>query len=526
MDHRSPNKRKRALSTTSTSNYSTTSSTIINPLSHPPSTLKQFIPSGNSPDAPLPSTIYPDFPHKPLPSSPTSSRPRSRSRSRRDSFASSHHSHSDLDDATSTAGTTHDSDFDGQTDAATDAETLSVTSHGKPYAKRDPVRSASRIYKLHQSRVGALVAVIQRCLAEGDISLARRAFGILIRADVNGKRIDLRFGGYWEVGAEILMRAGEDRDRDRDQYDSLYGEDGTQKGTQMDLGDGDGEGQDGEDGEDAKDKREKQRLLRAARNKDQVRAYYEALIHLHPWSRMHPNKMGALDFYPALFGFEMEVCFAEHHYLTQALDRRPLDEPEEPLDDDLPMEDRFGRDDMEVDGYGQQSMDQLRSSPPLPDYSRRREDNIHPIYRLRQQKDQLRLKALEQMRDVARRMDAVMENSPYNKDVEMLRLRAMVALYVGDLCVPVSAQEPSPEGEAEGKEAEERINEEEGRSAQKAEREKARGLLEKMKELKGGELEEEDRMVLEMISGEGEEDQNEEEEEEGRGRGTFSLPLR
>ena len=545
MDPRSPFKRKRALSTTSTT-YSTapSSSIIINPLSHPPSTLKQFLPAGNSSDAPLPSSVYPDFPHRPLPSSPTSSHSRahsrSRSRSRRDSFASATYNSDFDDDRTTDAGTATADEW------TTDPDSISVTSTGKPYSsssrgtKRDPVRSAAKIHKVHQKRVGALVAIIQRCLAEGDITLARRAFGLLVRADINGRKVDLRFGGFWEMGAEVLMRAGEDREHN---HPLLLYEDGTQIGEE--------EEEEGEEG-DSKERRERKRLLRAAKNRDQVRAYYETLINLHPWSRLHPNNMGALDFYPALFGFEMESCFAEHKYGVEELDRQPLDPIHDDDDDDeLPLEDRFGADAerMEIDEFGQQSstLDPLRSSPPMG-YAPGRLDaiQVHPLYRsemeederrsrrpevrLRREKDKLRLKALEQMKDVARRMDAVMENTPYNKDGEMLRLRAMVALYVGDLSVPVSASqqedgvEPGGEEEADKwKSHEEKIMEEEGRRAQKAERDRARALFMKMREMRGGELEEGDEWILELISGGDGEDGDGEEE---RGRGTFSLPLR
>ncbi|KAK3491704.1 hypothetical protein B0T13DRAFT_518560 [Neurospora crassa] len=534
MDSRSPTKRKRALSTASTT-YSATpsSSTIINPLSHPPSTLKQFLPAGNSPDAPLPSSIYPDFPHRPLPSSPTSSHPRSlsRSRSRRSSFASTTFN----SDAGTEAGT--DAETDAWTTTATDADTISVTSTGKPYAKRDPVRSTARLHKAHQSRVGALVAIIQRCLAEGDIALARRAFGLLVRADVNGRKVDLRFGGYWELGAEVLMRVGENQGNQLGggSQGGLFG-DGTQMEEEEREGVYDGEGPSGEG--DAKERKERNRLLRAAQNRDRVRAYYETLIHLHPWSRLHPNKMGAVDFYPALFGFEMEACFAEHRYGVEQLDRQPLIDSIEDDDDDLH---KFGGDDDDHMQIDQQSAlhDPLRSSPPSPSiyYPQGNRgmdtDTIHPLYRtemeederrsrrpevrLKREKEKLRIKALEQMRDVARRMDAVLENTPYNKDVELVRLRAMVALYVGDLSVPVTVTQ-EVEGEEQGsgnwrKSHEERMNEEEGRRAQAAERDRARVLFIKMRELRGGELEEGDEWVLELISGGGGGDGDQEDED-------------
>ena len=49
--------------------------------------------------------------------------------------------------------------------------------------------------------LSALTTVLHRCLGEGDIARAKRAFGMLTRA----QDVDIRRGGLWAVGAEISV---------------------------------------------------------------------------------------------------------------------------------------------------------------------------------------------------------------------------------------------------------------------------------------------------------------------------------
>jgi hypothetical protein len=115
---------------------------------------------------------------------------------------------------------------------------------------------------------------------------------------------------------------------------------------------------------------------------------------------------------------------------------------------------------------------------------------------MREKENDLRLEALRRMLDVAQRMDTVMETVPFSRDHELLRLRAMVALYVGDLSVP-----PAPRSTSENRD---------GKGARAGQRLKARALLRQIKD--AGELRDHDEQLLESLASDDEDDT----EDEGR----------
>ncbi|KAK5653866.1 hypothetical protein OQA88_7790 [Cercophora sp. LCS_1] len=305
--------------------------------------------------------------------------------------------------------------------------------------KIDAVRG-DRAAKAYRKRVGPMAAVVQRFLSEGDIESAKRAFGLLQKGLVYGTRVDLRHGRYWEMGVEILMREGEDHQQT-------------------------GEGK--------------------LENLKRIKSFYETMAQMHPWSRMHPNVVSALDFYPGVFGIEMEAVYLEHKMGTEkvaeAWRRGELDGGED--EDDVEMEDG-------TTGMGYEEDRDLEVSP---------EDR-----RLRRVQDGLRRRALEQMRELEVKMDGVMEAPPFSKDHELLRLRGMVALYIADLCVPLETRSE--------------IERLEGERVRNEARDKAKTAFRAIKK-GGGELGE--RWIQAMIE--------EDDEEEAGGQGSLpthsSLPM-
>jgi hypothetical protein len=255
---------------------------------------------------------------------------------------------------------------DGETDAEIDPETR------KRKAAEKRLAGIQRDRRERERNIGVLVGILRRCVAEGDMIRAKRAFGLLVRAKIDGRPVDLRSEGYWGLGAEILMREGE-------------------KTT-----DGGGEGGDGG---------ERRKRWGSVQNMALVRRFFEDLIQLHPYNRLHPESISALDFYPALFSCEM---YNVHVELEMALHR-----VEEQNEEDSEMQD----------------------------------DDITRERRVKALKDELRNGALEVMRGVAARMDELMLVLPYSKSLEFLRLRAMVALFMGDLEVPVPPRDESEEDE-------------------------------------------------------------------------------
>ncbi|KAK3352355.1 hypothetical protein B0T25DRAFT_541798 [Lasiosphaeria hispida] len=304
---------------------------------------------------------------------------------------------------------------------------------------------------------------MQRFLAEGDIPAARRVFGLLARARVYGRNVDLRFDRYWEYGTEILMRAGE--------------------GWRV---------------EDEDEDEEEVRLERAAANLAQVKAYYMALVRQHPWNKQHQlDHFSSLDFYPALFSCELEGIHTEHTRGLRRLDKEheadrwdenahgmDIDHhhDRDPLDLDYPMEGRGSP----LAGVGGSSQSELR---------------------LQREKDGLRLHTLERMKELTKRMDDVMLPAPFSNDHELLRLRGMAALYMADLSIPLAPQ--SEEGEMDGK------------TAREDARAKAKSVFLKIKE-SGGVFEEE--WLLDMLSSDDEEEEEQEEEEDDE-ENEVTLPM-
>lgn len=350
-------KRKRSASITSHSPQPAPPNTI-NPHSHTEGTIKQLRTAGLSDADLLPSSYTPAFPHRPL--QPTT---------------------------TTTTTTTHH-----LRDPAADNDDDDDDAPAK-------ARRAAQMRDAQDAHLGLLTQMMLRALSAGDVARAARAFGLLRRSSVRGRGADLRRDGLWSLGAEVLMRQGEE---------------------------------------------EAGRRWGSAGSMARVRAYLEGLIRQYPYNRLHPTSVSDLDFYPVLFGCEVYSAWAEQRLALERLEREADAWSDDDLDVLLDPDDDEGAYDADADRV------------PLSGRERR----------LRREKADLALRAGTAMRDVAKRMDALLENAPYNRSVEMLRLRGMVALYVGDLSMP-----PPPRTEEE---------EEEGRRIRGQERDRARTLFAKM----------------------------------------------
>lgn len=452
----SSQKRKRSSSVFSSASRASSSSSrnhlprdAINPLSHSESTIKQLRVAGLTENDLLPSSRVPDFPHRPLLVRPQKQQQQQLS---------------DDDD---------DDDDHSRSRGAGD--------------ERD--RRAQRMREAPDAHLGLLTGVVLRALEEGDVPRARRAFGLLRRSEVRGRPADLRRGGLWALGAEVLMREGEG---EGEEGESLRGGVGGVASQQQDQDQDQDSG--GEESGSWRRRRRRRRVVRrwgSAANMPRVRAYLEGLIRTYPYNRLHPSSTSDLDFYPVLFGCELYDTWVEHRL---ALERLEQDAEAWSDDVDMPPEGYYGDDDHhggggddDGDGEGVRLTGRER--------------------RLRGEKAGLGLRAMVAMRNVAGRMDALLENAPYNRSAEMLRLRGMVALYVSDLSVP-----PPPRTADE---------EEEGRRVRQIERDKARVFFAKMRD-NGGRV---DALVEKWLDRDAEDDYGTDEDEEDMESAWSGLPV-
>ncbi|KAK3318341.1 hypothetical protein B0H66DRAFT_556869 [Apodospora peruviana] len=498
------------------------SATVINPHSYTPSTLKNFAAAGLDENARLPSKAYPGFPHRPLPPR----RPDARSdagQGQDDEWLSDDDERSLIVDEDIIEGDHQD---DGSDETAT-AATLDAEQEARLAEKRKQHKTVSvRTRDGYDVHVGGLTATIERCLAEGDIATAKRAFGLLVRSKIYGRdKVDLRYKGYWKLGAEILVREGEGernsqrkKGKKKRQQQQPYERGYDADDLSLPLSGG-SEQTDDEEQEDEYANYERERA-HAATNLAKIRAYLEALIESYPWAPSHPKMASALTFYPALFQLEVDSVYSEHQRGLEVLENRRRfgggggvgeDDENEQQHSDNNGHHLGMMDDMDIDHDDADKSSEGHYSSR----SRRRS-------RIDRPKDRLRQHALTRLSDIAERMDYVMEDRPFSSDYTLLSLRAAVALCVSELRMPKIKQE------GVGQQHEEEDDSPllaEARRLRKEDRERAKRILLHMKEVirTGDGLDVEDEVTLERLMDSDDEDAGSE-----RSGGTHSgeaLPM-
>ena len=287
--------------------------------------------------------------------------------------------------------------------------------------------------------LAVLTAILHRCLLKGDIPRASRAWAMLLRTQVNGSHIDIRTSRYWGIGAELLVR-GEELPGDGGRKQDSTGVESDVSGNELGEDDEDGSEMVGNTVEcEAKSEVVEQRWGSAA-GLEKVKEYYERLILQHPYKRQFHNSVNALDFWPAMLGCEI---YGIQFNLKEGM--RRLDSKDD------------NSEAMPIDSYANESFsaendyDEATTNPDIFFLSqqhkemRRRARELEIMW---QRRDKVRQTALAAAQAVAARMDDLMTSPPYSDSYALLRLRGMLALYVGDLSVPNASPEDDEEAES------------------------------------------------------------------------------
>jgi hypothetical protein len=249
---------------------------------------------------------------------------------------------------------------------------------------------------LHLRHLSVLTTILHRCLLDGDIPRATLAWSILIREQFWGQPIDIRGSGYWAIGAELLTRSGDRRARD----------DSESSGDEQPQGEG---------------ARRGEKRWGSAEGWEKAKAYYEQLILQYPYRRQFQRSTSAIDFWPAMLGCEIYGIQWEEKEGLRKLEVEEGDDLEDEGDEN---------DDIEGDGNAEEDSGFAANHQRIARRLRKRDDRIW------QAKEDIRWTALRASEAVAGRIDNLMSNHPYMDSRILLRLRAMLALYIGDLSVP------------------------------------------------------------------------------------------
>ncbi|GAO15721.1 uncharacterized protein UV8b_00965 [Ustilaginoidea virens] len=248
-----------------------------------------------------------------------------------------------------------------------------------------------------------LLRSIHQLLDRGMVERSARLFGAVLRLRPRARPIDIRQHGLWAIGAEIIMRGGEERAR------------------------GPGAGQAGGSTCETAPAR-----WGSPANMDGLRAYLETLMQEHPYDHRFPSNVSALDFQLLLLGCEVYNCHAEYSSAMAT------------LDEDLKSWRRGP-----VMGAGTCRPDR---DPDFrqPVATGEAHDPAEPKG-VRTKKEHIRSRALRTMEAIANKMDILIKDLPYSKNHHFLNLRAAVSLFIGDLVL--SLQDGSHQHEHEAAKA-------------------------------------------------------------------------
>lgn len=302
-----------------------------------------------------------------------------------------------------------------------DSEEESAKSRREGERRKREERKTGRS-NLKIQHLSVLVAIMMRNLEEGDMERAERAWGLLLRMQVAGKGVELRKTGFWAVGAKLLMRGAVNKQRKQ------WREEGAGGGN-------DNEGTiDGGDGLKIRDDAEAggrlggQKRFCTAEGLLEAKDYYERLILQYPYKRQFHGSVTALDFWPAMLGCEIYgIQFEQNDRLRKIAKQAEKDERGDISDTDISDEGEDMHTENEGDPGDKAFLAHQRRKARR--FRRRKEKRW-------EERGELRRTALSAIELVAQRMDELMTTPPYSDSKDLLRLRGMVALYAGDLCVP------------------------------------------------------------------------------------------
>ncbi|KAL9131543.1 MAG: hypothetical protein Q9217_000557 [Psora testacea] len=198
---------------------------------------------------------------------------------------------------------------------------------------------------LRQQHLDALVAVMHRSTLDGDFQRAGRAWGMLLRAEVNGRSLDLRTGNRWGIGAEVHLQQGLQQSAMSSGRRSEYAT--MKNGTTL------------------------PETTFGSQGFAKAKVYYERLILQYPYRKALPHVIGPLHLHMAMFVCWIRSILGEHWLAEQELFDPPSSDGQKKGDatdeNDEIGEERIRKDTLRRASGLADRLDSLLSSPPYSD---------------------------------------------------------------------------------------------------------------------------------------------------------------
>ncbi|KZZ91196.1 hypothetical protein AAL_06937 [Moelleriella libera RCEF 2490] len=259
-------------------------------------------------------------------------------------------------------------------------------------ATQQLVQNPSREHKLDM-----MIRSIHQLLDQGGVERAARLFGLVLQLRPGSRPIDIRQHNLWAVGAEIILREGEEsraKARNTTNENSPF----TQCSKGVQIFD----------------------IWRTKANMPKLRTYLSCLSQNHPYDHKFPHNVSALDFKIALLGWEIFCC---HVDFTSAMERfnEDLDDWQQERSFESTDDDSMASN---TEGHGPLGK-RVRQTSPFQKVA----------------KEDIRLRTYRVMNAMVKEMDSIIQEMPYSRSTHFLQLRAVVSLLIADLLVGDDVQE-------------------------------------------------------------------------------------
>ena len=284
---------------------------------------------------------------------------------------------------------------------------------------------ASRGSQLRMQHFRVLVAILHKCLLEGDIKRAMRAWTMLLRTQFAGQMVDIRSTGYWAIGVELLARS----------------EDTSQPLTEdpEDEENADYEGNEREKGVDMENLPGGEREWGTRAGRAKAVGYLERLSLHFPFRRQHTRVISAVDFWPSMLAIEI---YGIQYEQRQAL-RRITAMTEQEASEDESDGSEEDEDSGQIQGDESYAVAERRMA-------RRKHKKEVKYWKKR---DEIRITTLTAIQSITARVDELFTDPLYKGNITILEIRAHIAIFVGDLSVPEKYPELEDEDEEDEQES-------------------------------------------------------------------------
>jgi len=223
---------------------------------------------------------------------------------------------------------------------------------------------------LQKQHVSVMTSILHQSLLRKDYERAYRAFALLLRLPNSEASLSLRTGGQWGIGAEILLRhLPVSRSKTANDNDDDLVSDGNDKSIKVGIN--------------------KEML-----NLKQVRDYYEAFILQFPFNKVWPDAVDARTFYPVLFSIWIYEVSESARLACRKLRVEHQNAEDEEDDDD---------DEKEESEEVAESLIEIKRTE------------------------------LTRAKEIVTRLQEIIVSPPYDRFVPLLRIRAMLSLWIADL---------------------------------------------------------------------------------------------